>query len=58
MKINKCTVTLKGEEILRLFELDVNFSNMSKYEFENYNKALKLLRELKKQLNNHANKNK
>ncbi|WP_435309659.1 hypothetical protein [Sebaldella termitidis] len=53
MKINKNTVTLKAHEIIFLFDLDVDFGNMTNYQFNNYKKALKLLRELKQQLKEH-----
>ena len=54
MKINKNTVTLKAHEIIFLFDLDVDFGNMTNYQFDNYKKALNLLRELKQQLKKHS----
>lgn len=54
MKINKNSVTLKGEEILRLFILltPLNITTTEVQYFE-YQKALKLLHELKQELEEH-----
>ena len=57
MKINKTTVTLKGEEIFRLFYLltPLNITT-TEVQYLEYQKALKLLTEIKKQVYEHCGK--
>ena len=54
MKINKNSVTLKGREIARLFFLCGNVNDMDDTQFGEYKKALKLLKEMKKQVYEHC----
>lgn len=57
MRINKTTVTLTGDEIFRLFDLcNVDLSTMTEVQFKEYKKALKLLKNMKKQMYKHCKK--
>ena len=55
MKINKTTVTLKGAEIFRLFDLltPLNITT-TEVQYLEYQKALKLLQKMKKQFYEHC----
>ena len=58
MKVNKRTVSLSFMEFLKLFDLDIDFSNASSYQFNNYKKSLEFLRDLKKQIERTAHERK